>query len=384
MNANPLTGPTAKPDSAADPADKRVVKLVSNSPAADIEGLDDFLAVFNSGDTAAQITPFKYVVQRRVKRALGGKFGKGLSTEVTENTEINLNEDLFGLRRWLGAVKQDPGSVMLLNILKIKEGSLAAPLVFSDMLKTGRPILVTGADHSVRAQLLAVGDPNFAKIPKEVENDPSLKSSLLVRVQRRKGFVQSVRNLMELDYLPGRIRERIAEINSGGDPSKLSEAEIVNMCLLSDAASRYRPVLEQFKDSMVNSKLQVPLLISMFELLLADIPLNQCIAAFAEFVAPEDEGNPKPTTKAQLFGHAMRYVTGDDGTSRTGRMDKMTKFHKVLSNNFLKHRMRIDPFLWKHCHFLSQADRAEKQLVEAMKPIYRLMQQAVRSGEKTL
>ncbi len=384
MNANPLLGGTQKAEPASDDKDKRVVKLVSNVPPADISGLEEFLAVFNSKEARAEITQFRYVIQRRVKRALGGKFSKGLTTEVTENTEVKLNEDLFGLKRWLGAIRQDPSSLMLMNIHKIKEDAVAAPLVFSEMLKTGRPILITGAEHSAKAQLLATIDPQFSKIPKEVENDAQLKTSLLARVQRRKGFLQSMRNLLEFDYLPDKIRTRINEINTGGDPSKLSEAEIINLCLLSDTASRYRTVLEQFKTAMETSSVQVPQLMAMFELLTADFQVNQAVEIFKEFLDPENTDFSQVTTKSQLFGHIFRFLSTDEGSSRTGRMDRMSRFFKSLTNNFVKHRSRIDPFLWKHCHFLGKSDPGEKKIVEGLKPLFHSLQKTVRSGEKTV
>ncbi|NIV36133.1 MAG: hypothetical protein GWN58_43800, partial [Anaerolineae bacterium] len=68
----------------------------------------------------AEINPFRHVIQRKARRSMGGKFSKGLTHEVTENVEINPNEDLFGLRRWLGGIRQDPASVMLVQISKIK------------------------------------------------------------------------------------------------------------------------------------------------------------------------------------------------------------------------------------------------------------------------
>ena len=141
MAGNPLVN-TAPLETAA-PARKpeRLVSLVSNAPLNQITGLDDFLSVFNTGDVGAEVNPFRFVISRKARRGLGGKFGKGLTTEVVENIVINPNEDLFGLRRWLGAIRSNPASVLLLNVNKVRDDALAAPLIFSIMFKTGRPIL---------------------------------------------------------------------------------------------------------------------------------------------------------------------------------------------------------------------------------------------------
>ncbi|MCH7478053.1 MAG: hypothetical protein IIA14_08125, partial [SAR324 cluster bacterium] len=379
MSEIALTGKSASPESSGGSAEQRVVKLVTNAPPSKISGLDDFLGVFNSSEAKAEISQFRYIVQRRVKRAMGGKFAKGLTTEATENTEVNLNEDLVGLRRWLGTIRQDPGSVMLLNIFKIKEDSLAAPLIFSEMLKTGRPILVTGADPDSKAQLTASLDLDCGKIPPEIQRNESLKNSLLVRVERRKGFVQTVRNLLELDFLSDEVRKKLNEINTGGDATKLTPAETVNLCLLSDNFSRYRTVLQQFRVAVEGSSLQVPQLISMFEILTADIPVNLGVEAFRGYLNQVDEPD-KITSKSMLFGHVFRYLSGGEG-AREGRTERFSDFNRKLTNLVIRHRVRVDPFLWRHCHFLSDREPAEKGLLNRLKPVFLGMQKAIRVGE---
>lgn len=381
MNANPLVNAASQAAPAKADKDKRVVSLVCNAPADRITGLDDFLKAFNSGNAHAEVSHFRYVIQRRTKRSLGGKFAQGLSTEVTENIEINLNEDLFGLRRWLATIRQDPGSVMLLNIFKIKEDALAAPLIFSDMLRTGRPLLVTGADASMQSQLTATPDLQFKVTPPEIEGDTELKLSFLARPQRRKGFVQTVRNLMEFEFLPQEVRGKIQEINTGGDPSVLNEAETINLCLLSDISSRYRPVLDQYKKSMQETSLQVPQLMSMFEIVTADLPVNHAVAAFKNFLE-EDAQPAKLDSKTKLFANIYRYLSTDKDDNRMGRMDRMSRFHKVLLNVVVRNRMRVDPFLWKRCYFLGERDPGEIKVYETVRPYFRVLSKAIKAGEE--
>ena len=133
MEGNPLIASVGAGTSSGGGATQKVISLVSNSPANQITGLDEFLAVFNTPEVRAEVTPFRFVIQRKQRRSIGGKFSQGLTHEITENVEINPNEDLFGLRRWIGQIRQEPGSVMLLNIGKVKEEALAASLGFSEM-----------------------------------------------------------------------------------------------------------------------------------------------------------------------------------------------------------------------------------------------------------
>ncbi|MCZ6627621.1 MAG: hypothetical protein O7E56_05250 [SAR324 cluster bacterium] len=382
MDANPLVN--AASPSSSDAGEKRTINLVSNAPPDRINGLEEFLAVFNAGEARAEIFHFRYIIQRRAKRALGGKFASGLSTEVTENVEHNLNEDVFGLRRWLSAIRHDVGSIMLLNIFKIKEDALAAPLIFSDMLRTGRPLLVTGADATTLAQLTATVDLKFKKVPPEIDADPMLKMTFLERPQRRKGFLQTVRNVMELEFLPEEVKTKIADINTGGDPASLNHAEVVNLCLLADISSRYRAVLDQFRTTMVDSSLQVPQLISMFEIVTNDIPVAHASAAFKSFL---DEDAPPPSeidTKSKLFAQIYRYLSTDKDDNRMGRMDRMSRFHKAVFNVVIRSRVRVDPFLWKRCHFLGGRDEGEKRIFNSMRPYFRVLNQVIKGGEEAI
>lgn len=360
-----------------------VVRLSCNSPAKEVEGMDDFISQFKETHATLEIIPFRYVIQRKSKRGIGGKFSQGISTEVTENVEINPNEDLFGLRRWLGTIRQDPSSLILLNITKIKEFNLAAPLIFSEMLKTGRPILVSGADSQVKAQLYSTVDPTFTKIPPEITQDPTLKTALLARVQRKKGFTQSIRHLLEFDFFPESIRERVNKINQGGDPTELSEAEIINLCILSDLTSRYRAVLAQFKEAMEKGSLQVPQLIAMFDLLTADFPVPHAVKTFQDFL---DEGvDPsKITSKSILFANIFQFISGDDGSTRQGKMDRLGLFHRKLTNVFVRHRVRVDPFLWKKSYFLTRREKTEQAVFEGLIPFYHLLEKTLKKGESAI
>lgn len=246
MQANPLLGASGADTEKKKPKvspDQRVVTLISNAPANDITGLDTFLSTFNTEEVRAEISPFRYMIQRRARRNMGGKFSQGLTQEVVENVEINPNEDLFGLRRWLGGIKQDPSSVMLVNINKVKDTPLAAPLAFSDLMKTGRPVLVTGADRTVQDQIFAKIFPDCSQVPTTVQRNTSLKTMLLARTQRRKGFVATMRNLLDLEFLPRGTQDKVMKITGGGDPSELSEAETINLSLLADMASRWKSVV---------------------------------------------------------------------------------------------------------------------------------------------
>ena len=382
MEANVLTAAakTARPGQPAEV--QRVVQLVSNAPGNKIVGLDGFLKTFNSKSVRAEVTLFRYVIQRKARRSLGGKFGKGLTQEVTENVEVNPNEDLFGLRRWLGGIRQDPSCVMLLNVFKVRDDALAAPLIFTEMLKTGRPILVTGAPPEIQDQLLAHIDLTFQQAPPSIQANPTLKSNLAVRVQRKKGFVATVRPVMELEGLPPAVLQKLQAIN-GGQDSTLNDAEVVNVCLLGDLATRYLPPINQFREAMRNNALQLPQLVSMFEILTSDMGLPQAVDSFKEFFTEEVQQDlSKIKSRAGLFGEVYRAMNAREaGTRGAGKQERMDDFFRKLASVVIRFRARTDPALWRRCNFLGDLDPSEQAVVNDLLPFHALLRKRVESGE---
>ena len=378
MNANPLIPQQADSKPAQTESPSHVVYLVTNSPPKDIEGIGGFLSAFNQGDVKAEVIQFRHVIQRKARRSIGGKFSQGLTHEVIENIEINPNQDLFGLRRWMGQIRSEPSNILLLNVPKVKEDAIAAPLIFSEMLRTGRPILVAGLDNSGKDQLLSPVDLQFQTIPAPIAQNRSLKLMLLARVQRRKGFASSIRSLMDLDFLPKPVQEKVNTIATGGDPGGLSEEEMVNLAILSDLASRYDAVLSYFKTTLQNASVQVPLIMAMFELLMADLSVEVGMEVYKEFLQDAVETDAEISNKGQLFGHIYRYLgKRDDARDKTKRMGH---FLRTLTNVFLRRRSQVDPMLWKRCYFLSPPHPDELPMLNSLRPYRDQLNQWIKAG----
>jgi hypothetical protein len=380
MTGNPLVAVGAPPEPTAPQTPPQVVHLVCNAPPNKVEGLGEFLTVFNRDEARAEVTQFRHVIQRKARRSMGGKFGRGLTTEVTENIEVNLNQDLIGLRRWLGAVRQNPSNVLLLQVGKIRDEPLAAPLIFSEMLRTGRPILVTGVDNLARDQLLSPIDLKFQQIPAPVTRNYPLKTALLARVQRPKGFASAMRGLMELDCLPKPVADKVAQIATGGDLSGLSEAETINLALLADLVSRYEASLNQFKEFIKGGTLQVPQLTSIFEVITADLNLEQAQETFKPFLLEE---GAQIGSKSHLFGHIYRFLIGTGDETRKSQ-DRMGQFLRVLNNTFMRRRAQIDPLLWKRCSFLGAPHPAEEALLKTLQPYLTSLEKWIGSADGAL
>jgi hypothetical protein len=384
MEGNVLIG-SGKSAGATVTEPQRVINLVSNAPASKITGLEGFLRVFNGPQVRGEVNPFRYVIQRKARRGMGGKFGKGLTHEVTESIEVNPNEDLFGLRRWLGGIRQDPSCVMLLNIGRIGQDALAAPLVFSDMIRSGRPILVTGADYTAQDQLQCPIDFTFSTIPPQVASNPSLKLNLASRVHRRKGFASSVRSVLEIDGVPKAISDKVGAINSGADASTLSEAEVINLCLLADLVARYLPAITQFKEALRNNTLQMPQLVSMFELLTNDMTLGETVEAFQGFFPEEMAADPsKVRSRGQAFGEVYRFLNARDSAAKGGKAGKMDEFFRALASLVIRHRAKVDPPLWRSCGFLWEPTSGEQSQVEGLKPFYGLLAKTLQGGPEAI
>ena len=385
MESNVLTA-AAKTVRPGQPAEvQRVVQLVSNAPANKIVGLDGFLRAFNSKSVRAEVTLFRFVIQRRARRSLGGKFGKGLSQEVTENVEVNPNEDLFGLRRWLGGIRQDPSCVMLLNVFKVRDDALAAPLIFSEMIRTGRPILVTGASPDIQDQLLTQIDLTFQRVPPNILANLALRNSLEARAQRKKGFVATVRPVLELEGLPPALLQKLQAMNAGQDAS-LSEAELINVCLLGDLATRYLPTINQFREAMRTNALQLPQLVSMFEILTSDMELQQAVDAFKDFFTEGTQGDlTKIKSRAAVFSEAYRAINSTEaGTRGAGKQERMIDFFRKVASVVIRFRSRADPAVWRRCHFLGDLHPAEQAVVNQLLPFHALLVKQIESGREEI
>jgi hypothetical protein len=385
MQANPLVGATPTPKAPAADSDQRVISLVSNVAADKIAGLQPFLAAFTTPEVRAEVNPFRHVIQRKARRSMGGKFSKGLTHEVTENIEINPNEDLFGLRRWLGGIRQSPAAVMLLAVNKIKEEPLAAPLIFSELLKTGRPVLVAGADRSTQDQLFAKIDIACEQVPETIQQNNSLKTMLMARVQRRKGFISTIRHLLDLEFLPAPVQEKVNRINGGGDPSELNEPETVNLSLLADLSSRYRNALMLYKETLQNSTLNVQQLVSMFEILMSDIPLSEALEQFSPFLGKDDERPEEVRSKSELFGYLNRFINSTEGGSRgTTRSEKVEQLFKRIISVVIAQRAKVDPVLWRRCSFIFDPEPEERALLATLEPMAAYVAKTKDGGEASI
>ncbi|MDH4120571.1 MAG: hypothetical protein OEV94_02550 [Deltaproteobacteria bacterium] len=355
-----------------------LLRLVSNKPPQGVTGLDDFLASFNTGDFQAVIAPFRHIIQRKSRRTMGGKFGKGLTHEVTDNVEVSPNEDLVALRRWLGVIRPDPQAIMLLQTGKVKEDSLAAPLIFSELFRAKKPILITGLDALSRDQLLCPIDISCKTMPAEVKNNPALKASLVSRPQRKKGFMSSMRNLMELNFIDSEIRDKIVNIATGAD-SELTQNEIVNLSLLADLVSRYQVALSNYKEAIRTNSLQVPQLRHLFDVVTADIPVPATVQAFQNFINTEKVELSQITSKETLFAHAYSYIAGEDAGK--DKVDRKDLFHKTLFSLVIRWRVNVDAKLWGRCLFLEAREPDEEPVLAGIRPFVESLEPYVGNDE---
>ena len=76
-----------------------------------------------------------------------------------------------------------------------------------------------------------------------------VKQDFINRASRATSFITVLQNMTELDFLPKAFKDKIAEILKTRNPnevSKLNEAEVVNIGLISDGLERYRRLIDEF------------------------------------------------------------------------------------------------------------------------------------------
>ncbi|MBF0277278.1 MAG: hypothetical protein HQM13_05800 [SAR324 cluster bacterium] len=331
----------------------------------------EFLNVFNDGNFTGEFS------EQKITNRAQGKAQKGSTPRI-----LNPCADLYGARRWQNSLLQQNNSAMLLKIERIKDEPLIIPLIMEGLFKNNRSVLISGAGTAVQRQLQVGIDLEFKSIPPMIETDKELFDSLLDRVKRKSGFQSSLRTIGELSFLPQEIREKIKTIQSGKPFPELSDAEVVNLCLLADLASRYDAAIQAFTHAFHEGDQPLPMLSSMFDTLTAGISIPQLIQKLMRFVDEEDQANVK--NKTLLCGYIYRYLMECDQSAKKEIKELRPQFNQTIREMAVQQRVISDAKMYRQCFFLVEQSDVQKIVNTTVLPIFAILHRFVSSGEPTL
>ena len=292
---------------------------------------------------------YKVTYQSEIRRPINPMVKDSPTEKVKVEKRININTRLKALKQLVGRVLKDPENVLLLQINRIKGESLCLPLIFEAVFKSNRQIFIADTTKQIQTQLLAEPDLTFQKIPPIVQNHKSCLTGLLERSKRTKGMQSAMRGLQDFTTFPKTISEKIKLIVTGRKP-KLSDAEAVNLLLLSDLQSRYAPVFTNFQQDIIHRTGTVEVLSMQFAILTQGINTESLITQLEEYLG---ESVSRCRKNSHLFILLYRNLEklDDPKTVKNGTVLTRASLFNLLKSIIFTARSQYDPAYWQRCLF---------------------------------
>ena len=257
--------------------------FVSLVDARQIEGIDILRQVLERYHFTVENFEYKLTSKIEVRKPINPKIKNGPSEKVIVEERVNINTQLKTLRQLSWRVSKDPENVLLLQISRTKGESLCVPLIFSKILNDKKQILVTGITNRIKLQLTAKPDLSLKKIPLAILQNEACKIDLIKRSKRLKGMQAAMRELQEITSFPKDLKDKILGIITG-KKIELTDAEAINLLLLSDLHNRYSTMFQNFQQEVVTQASPVPALTKQFIELTQGIKTSILVSKLAPYL----------------------------------------------------------------------------------------------------
>ncbi|MDH5559274.1 MAG: hypothetical protein OEY59_00295 [Deltaproteobacteria bacterium] len=336
-----------------------VANFIGLQDPRQIEGMDYIRGQLEKKGFRVDSYEYKVTTKTEIRRPINPKLKNGPTERVTLEEKINVNSNFKAVRQLDWRVSKDPENILILQVTRAKGESLSLPIIFPNIIKKGRQILVNRISKVTHAQLIAKPDLKFETIPKPIEDCPELKEQLLERSKRKKGMQSTVRELLDMPGLPVSISEKIAGIATG-KAIDITDTEAINIILLSDLQTRYMGLLQNFIEEVANKSTPVPGLAKQFQEMTLSLKPNYLANKFQMYFDEEVHFNDNADVFKQIFKTLQKMeekaIIVNDKPVTKNQIFTQIKSIVVLS------RSQVDPELWKRCLFLYDPDE-EKNLV---------------------
>ncbi|MGK0290458.1 MAG: hypothetical protein ACI86H_001917 [bacterium] len=342
-----------------------VISFISHFSKDRIQGLTLIREWFRRRKFYVEAFEYKTLIKKEVRRPINPKNPEGPQEKVLVEEKIELNTDFKQLRQLRQRVLKEPQNVLMVQLERAKGEYCGLPLLFSSLIEDGRDIVVSRMPSIVKAQILAVPDLHFKKIPKEVEENEELKKQLLERATRSRGMQATMRELSNMPFFPEKNLYQISNFISGKTP-KLTDAEAINLLLLSDLHNRYAAVLNAFEEDLQKQKASVPVLSNIFNSLLQNVSTEVVIQRLDPYIGGYD-GVLK--TKTQVFSYLYSILTADAEKRKKdwGEDLSTSDLFRRIRNVVIFNRSQVDPALWKKCEFIDINPENPEELGKGLK-----------------
>lgn len=323
--------------------------FVSLVDARQVEAMDALRQILERYQFAVENFEYKVTTKSEVRKPINPKVKNGPTEKVIVEERININTQLKTLRQLSWRVAKDPENVLLLQISRTKGESLCVPLIFSKIIRENKQILITGITDKIRLQLVAKPDLTLKKIPLLILQNEACKVDLINRSKRLKGMQAAMRELQEITIFPKEIKDKILGIIIGRK-TDLTDAEAINLILLSDLHNRYSTMFINFQKDVATQAAPVPALTKQFVELTQGIKTSLLVSKLAPYLG---ENANQCKKNDHVFALIYRNLKKLDNKKIVddGRILSQASLFTEIKSLFLFTRSQIDPNLWDKCLF---------------------------------
>lgn len=326
-----------------------LICLVSNLDSRQIVGIDQIQLLLENRKFSVDHFEYKVTNKVELRRPINPKVKNGPTEKVIVEEKVNINANLKTLRQLTWRVLKDPENVLLVQLTRAKGETLSVPIIFSKILKSHQSILVTGTNQFTRTQLLTKPDLSFNRVPKTVEEDAAFKETLLQRAKRRKGMQASMRELQDIQGISAEVHEKVMGIISGRKVD-LTDAEAINLLILSDLYSRYSAMFHTFQLDFGGKNLSTAALSKQFLELTQGIKTSYLIQKLRPYLGENADKCRKNNHIFHLLYKSLSRLDEKKIVS-DGKILNRGSLFGLLKSIIFTSRSQQDPDLWKQCLF---------------------------------
>jgi hypothetical protein len=348
-------------------------EILSNVASTDL-GLRDYPACLDLADTfralGVQVRFLRQVHQERGEiNVAAGQFGQGVRAVGTAVKVLRPETHIKGVSAWVRAILGRPDRGLHLDFSQIRSTN-ASPLALGMIFRRGNHAFVSGIEAAQFIRLCVAPDPALAAIPEALTRNQVVLDEYLSRRQRPSGFFAQVQEVANLEFLDAGLRQKLSDMVRNRDANALSaltEAQVVNIGLLSEFIDRYQSVFEQYVAMLRQAELAVEMA-AFFELLTQGAPYQELREVLVPFT-PE-ETRHRVTDKRSLVNE-LRIGLGKADENRHAQ------FLLQLRSVTLKQRIVQDPGLYSKVTLLPPSRVEDVEVLSPLRDMYAGLRQAV-------
>jgi hypothetical protein len=356
---------------------QKQIRFVSLKAATAIDDYDIIKGIAKSNGFEVDFFEFKVTNTKTQKRLINTAQRNGPKERIRIEEKIDVNSNYKYLRQVSWRVLKEENNIFLVQMNQVKGVPCSLPLIFPDIFKANRTILVSGITYQLRAQLLSKVDLDFKSIADPINNDQDIRRKILERAEREKTMQAIARELQDFYGIPVAVKEKLTRL-AVGEKVLLSDEEAVNIILLSDLYTRYLPLFHAFQKDISSKNASVSALASQFADMTIGIETEELIDAFRDYLMGDDDETEAfaSETNGQLFGFLYKKAQQiDDKRVKIGDFPlTRSEMFSIMRSLITTSRSQHDPGLWEGCRYFYRYDDLKTSKKENSRTVETLLE----------